>query len=60
MVVLLETHCLLASTALSGYVVPAVAQNPQEWLRPSSGSASGIYFGGVALMVDAAHAEFLC
>ena len=60
MAVLLETHYLLASTTLSGYVVPAVAQNSQEWLRPGSGSASGIYFGGVALVVDSAHAEFLC
>ena len=53
-VVLLETHCLLASTALLGYVVPAMAQNSKEWLRSSSGSASGVYFGEVALAVDSA------
>ena len=27
---------------------------------PSSGSASGVYFGGVALVVDSTCAEFLC
>ena len=59
-VALLETHHLLASSALSGYVVPSVAQNSEEWLASSSGSASGIYFGGVALAVDLTHAEFLC
>ena len=58
--VLLETHWLLASTALSGYVVPAAAQNSKEWLRPSLGSVSGIYFGGVVLAVDSTRAEFLC
>ena len=60
MVALLETHRPLASTALLGYVVPAEAQNSKEWLRPNLGSASGVYFGGVALVVDSTRVEFLC
>ena len=59
MVALLETDHLLAFTALSGYLVPAVAHNSKEWLRPGSGSASGFYFAGVALAVDSTCVEFL-
>ena len=57
---LLETHRLLASTTLSGYVVPAATQYSKDWLRPSSGSASRVYFGGVVLAVDSTRVEFLC
>ena len=41
-------------------MVLSSAQNSKEWLQPGLHSASGIYFGGVALAVDSTRVEFLC